>query len=92
MGQLAPIVSAVIRDQGAVVTSSDDGAAAQDPRSCSGDFEFTDLRTESGRGLGHPAAPRGRHRGGACAGAGTGRAARGVVDQCRPGLDRKKLR
>ena len=57
MGQLAPIVSAVIRDQGAVVTSSDDGAAAQDPRSCSGDFEFTDLRTESGRGLGHPAAP-----------------------------------
>ena len=43
MGKLAPVVSAVLRDQGAVVAGSDDGAAAQDPRSCGGVFKLKEF-------------------------------------------------
>ena len=57
MCELAPVVGAILRDQGAVVAGSNNGTAAQDTRSGSRVFQLADLCAESGRGLGHSTAP-----------------------------------
>ena len=58
MGELAPVVGAILRYQGVVVAGSNNGASAQNPRSGSHVFQLADLCAESSRGLGHSAAPR----------------------------------
>ena len=56
MGQLVPVIGAVVDEQRAVAGSPDDGAASKDARRCCRVFKFPDLDTQRSGGLPRSAA------------------------------------